>query len=139
MSKDRKTSRRKRNTIILFILLIPIFVGDIFIILQGKLPFLEMGIPLVLTFLLFITLFFFIKRKDGQKIEGDERNERIEGRAFTYSWCLSLYVVIILMLNDTLELFEISTSQCLFYILSVMLVTNLVFRATLNRKGDIEN
>lgn len=139
MSKDRKISRKKRNTIILFILLIPIIIGDIFIILQGKLPFLEMGIPFVLTFLLFITLFFFIRRKDGQKIEGDERNERIEGRAFAYSWCLSLYIVIILMLNDTLELIEISTGQCLFYILSVMLVTNLVFRAILSRKGDIEN
>ena len=139
MSKDRKISRKKRNTIILFILLIPIIIGDIFIILQGKLPFLEIGIPFVLTFLLFITLFFFIRRKDGQKIEGDERNERIEGRAFAYSWCLSLYMVIILMLNDTLELIEISTGQCLFYILSVMLVTNLLFRAILSRKGDIEN
>ncbi len=138
METNKKLSRKRRNTIVLLILLIPIIAGDIITIQQGKLPLTKMGIPFIMSFVICIFIFFLIRRNDDQKIEGDERSIRIEGRAFTYSWCLSLYTVILLLLNDNLELLKISTSQCLFFILFIMLISNLSIRAILNRKGDIE-
>ena len=138
MKTSGKSSRKQRNAIIILVFLIPIVVGDVAIVIKTKLLSYEFFIPFMLTFAIFTFLLLFLRRKDGQKIEGDERNVRIEGRAFTYSWCLSLYAIFILLLSEDLRLFKISVSQCLFCILFVMLASNLIIRAILNRKGDIE-
>jgi hypothetical protein len=128
--------RGQRNTLIMILLTLPIIAGDIVLAARGKLSA-ELMIPYTLAFAVIIAVVLFMRKRDGQKMEGDERNERIEGRAFCYSWMLTLYTLFLLLLNRQLEVVSLSIDQCLFLVLAVMLVTNLAFRAALNRKGDL--
>jgi len=139
-SKGKKhLTRRQRNTIIIIFLMLPIIAGDIALIAKGNLPFIEMGIPFIISFAFISLLWYAIRHRDGQKIEGDERSIKIEGRAFAYSWYLSLYILVLLMINENLKLIRLSSNQCLFYILVVMLCSFLIIRTALNRKGDVED
>jgi hypothetical protein len=136
---DRKAmTRKQRNSLIVVILSLPLFAGDIALVASGKLPLVEALIPCVLSFVVFFVLWFVLRRRDGQKVEGDERSLKIEGRAFAYSWYLSLYALILFMANDSLGLVKLSASQCLFLILAVMLASFWIIKMALNRRGDLE-
>jgi hypothetical protein len=131
-------TRKRRNSLITVILMIPLFAGDVVLIARGQLPLVQAGIPFVLTFLIFFGLWFFLRRRDGQKVEGDERNMKIEGRAYCYSWILTLYTLALLMLNRQLGIVELSIDQCLFLVLAVLLASFWIFKAVLGHKGDLE-
>jgi uncharacterized membrane protein len=67
----------KRKAFVVVILSIPVFALDFAIAASGKLPWAQTGIP-------FIAIFLLVRRRDGQKVQADERSVRIEGRASTY-------------------------------------------------------
>jgi|GEM_PF-2254628 len=125
-------------TILVIALTLPLLAGDIALIARGMLPLSQTGLPFVLTFAVFIILYAILRRRDGEKIEYDERSLRIEGRAFAYSWYLSLYAIALLLLNDTLGVVKMSAGHSLFLIFAVMLITNFIMKYFLGRRGDIE-
>jgi len=139
MKTRKKFSRKRRNTILVIVLALPLFAGDIALIMRGTTPLAEIGLPFVLTFAVFIALYSIIRHKGGEKIEYDERSLRIEGRAFAYSWYLSFYAVTLLLLNDNLGLLKISSGQVLFLIIAVMLITFFINKYFLGRRGDLED
>lgn len=139
MNKLNMLSRKRRNSAIVMILLLPVVTGDIVLVIKGELPIQEVGLPFILTFAIAAILILRMRRVGGERIEGDERSARIEGRAFAYSWYLTLYVLTLLMLNDRLGLWPISFAQGLLLVLAIMVVTLLVLKSALNRKGDLED
>ena len=127
-----------RKALVVIILSIPVFALDTAIVASGKLPLIETGIPFIATFIIFIAVFFVLRRKDGQKVEADERNVKIEGRAYTYSWWITFYVIILLMGADTLGILKVFAAQCYFFIIVAMLASSWILRAILYRKADVE-
>ncbi len=126
-------------TILAIALTLPLFAGDTVLIVRGTTPLAEIALPFVLSFAVFTALYVIARHKGGEKIEHDERSLRIEGRAFAYSWYLSLYAIALLVLNDTLGVVKMSSEQALFLILAAMLATFFITRYFLNRRGDIED
>jgi hypothetical protein len=127
-----------RKALIVIILSIPVFALDSAIVASGKIPLIAAGIPFIGTFVVFWVIFLVLRRRDGQKVQADERNVKIEGRAYTYSWWISFYVIILLMGVDTLGLFKLFAAQCYTYILFAMLASYWILRSILNRKADVE-
>jgi hypothetical protein len=130
-------TRTQRNTLIAIVLMLPIIAGDLGLYFSGKLPLVQVVIPFVLSFSILIFIWFVIKRRDGQKVEADERSIKIAGRAFTYSWLITLYFLVLFILNEQLGILQISASSYLGYLMMAMVFSNLIFRAVLNRKGDV--
>jgi hypothetical protein len=130
-------SRKRRNTILVLILATPLVAADLALVLDGRLPLLQAGLPFVLIFALVVSFLFVLRKRDGQRIEGDERNAKIDGRAYAYSWYLTLYATLLLMANDQLGLVRMSTTQCLFLALAVLLASFWIFRTVLGRAGDL--
>jgi hypothetical protein len=131
-------TRKQRNSLIVIILSLPLFAGDIALVALGKLPLLQAGLPFALTFIVFGVLLLVLRKRDGQKVEGDERNIKIEGRAFCYSWLLTLYALFLFMANEQLALVRLESNQILFYVLAVMLASFWIIKIALGRKGDLE-
>ena len=127
-----------RKTLIIIILSIPVFALDVAILATGKLPWVQAGLPFIATFVIFFAIFLLVRRRDGQKVQADERNVKIEGRAYTYSWWITFYVIMLLMGADTLGIFKLFAAQCYFYIVFAMLGSYWILRAILNRKADVE-
>ncbi len=126
-------------TILAIVLTLPLLAGDTVLIVRGTTALAEIAIPFILTFAVFTVLYAIARRKGGENIEYDERSLRIEGRAFAYSWYLSLYAIALLLLNDTMGLVRMSSGQGLFLILAAMLATFFITRYFLGRRGDIED
>lgn len=127
-----------KKALIVIILSIPVFALDAAIVASGKIPLIAAGIPFIGTFVVFWSIFLVLRRRDGQKVQADERNVKIEGRAYTYSWWISFYVIILLMGADTLGLFKLFAAQCYTYIIFAMLASYWILRSVLNRKADVE-
>jgi hypothetical protein len=130
-------SRGRKNTLIVLILAAPIAAADLALIAEGRLSLVRAALPFAITFAVVVGLLFFFRKRDGQKVEADERSVKIEGRAYAYSWYLTLYAALLLMANEELGLVEISTIQCLFLALAVLLASFWIFRAVLGRRGDL--
>jgi hypothetical protein len=129
--------RKKRNTIIVAALTLPLLAADVALAVEGELPFLQAAVPFALSFALIAGLVLFLKKRDGQKVEADERSVKIEGRAFCYSWFLTLYVLLLFMANDRLRLVRMETAQCLFLVVAVLVASFWIFKAALSREGDL--
>jgi hypothetical protein len=130
-------SRKRRNTLLVLILAAPLIAADFTLVLEGRLPLVQAGLPFALTFALVVGFLFALRKRDGQKIEGDERSAKIDGRAYAYSWYLTLYATLLLMANEELGLAKISTVQCLFLALVVLLASFWIIRTVLGRAGDL--
>jgi len=90
MKPQINLSRKRRMTILAIALTLPFLAGDTVLIVRGTTPLAEIALPFVLSFAVFTALYVIARHKGGEKIEHDERSLRIEGRAFAYSWYLSL-------------------------------------------------
>lgn len=132
-------TRRRRNTIIVVLLTLPLFAAEVVLAFRGVFPFKETIVPFILTFALIAVLMLAVKRAGGERLEGDERTERIEGRAFCYSWLITLYALTVLMLNDKLGLWPIGLYQGLVLVLVVMVASLNIFKVALNRAGDLRD
>lgn len=132
-------TRKRRNTIIVVLLTLPLFAAEVVLAFRGVYPFKETIVPFILTFALIAVLLLAIRRAGGERLEGDERTERIEGRAFCYSWLTTLYALTVLILNDRLGLWPIGLSQGLVLVLVVMVASLNVFKLALNRAGDLRD
>jgi hypothetical protein len=130
-------SRRARNSLIVLVLAMPLFAVDLALVLEGKLSMAQAALPFVLIFAIVVALLYFLRKRDGQKVEKDERSVKIDGRAYACSWYLTLYAVLLFMANEELGLARMSTTQCLFLALAVLLSSFWLFRTVLGRRGDL--
>lgn len=139
MEQGLRGSRKRRNTIIVVVLTVPLFIAEVVLALRGTVPFWEITVPFILTFAVIVIVMIAARRVGGERLEGDERTERIEGRAFCYSWLLTLYALTLLLLNDRLGLLPLEPSQGLIIVLVVMVFSLNVFKLALNRSGDLRD
>jgi len=132
-------TRKRRNTIIVVLLSLPLFAAEVVLAFRGVFPFRETIVPFFLMFAFVAVLVLVVRRAGGERLEGDERTERIEGRAFGYSWLVTLYALTVLLLNDRLGLWPIGLYQGLILVLVVMVASLNIFKLALNRAGDLRD
>jgi hypothetical protein len=130
--------RSQRNSLIIALLSLPIFAGDIALVAQGKLPIFQALIPFTLGFVVFFLIIILGRRRDDEKIPVDERSLKIQGKAYTLSWWIGFYFIVLFMLNDQLGLLALSVRQILAYVVVAQMGSFWAIKTVLNKKGDVE-
>lgn len=136
---NAKLTRKNRNTIIVILLMCPILIGDfLFLFKTPKTLFVSL-IPFFITFIIFTLLMFILNQNNNQKIKADERILRIEGRAFSYSWYVMFYSLMLFILNNQLDLIYLTIDQILLILLAILFISFFTIKGILNKNGDLES
>lgn len=76
--------------------------------------------------------------KYGKLSQKDERTRKIDMFALGYSWAASMTLAALLIWLDHFSLLKMTIPQALGLTISIMILTALIFRFYLERKGDVE-
>lgn len=104
--------------------------------------FLDIGvlIPIVLVnlgLIIFVATAFRLFRR-GDLPDRDERTKKLAAYGITYSWLLTLVVIMVLSWVQHFGLAELTAECVLGILLFLMIISANVFRWYFMRKGDIE-
>lgn len=104
--------------------------------------FLDIGvlIPIVLVnlgLIIFVATAFRLFRR-GDLPDRDERTKKLAAYGITYSWLLTLVVIMVLSWVQHFGLAELTAEGVLGILLFFMIISANVFRWYFMRKGDIE-
>ncbi|AKB12470.1 hypothetical protein SAMN02910340_02199 [Methanosarcina thermophila] len=120
--------------------IILIAVGILSVVLLEVLFDNDMLIPIVLINIGLIifaaTVFRHFRRRDLP--DRDERTKKLAAYGITYSWLLTLVVIVVLSWVQYFGLAELTANGVLGILLFFMIISSNVFRWYFMRKGDIE-
>jgi hypothetical protein len=87
---------------------------------------------------LVFAVIMLLRRRDGEKIEKDERTMRLERLALSYSWMVSFFSVVAIMYFNYIELIRPTAAQALTLVALTMALSSFAARFLVTRKGDTE-
>ncbi|HOA69735.1 MAG TPA: hypothetical protein PK669_10425 [Methanosarcina thermophila] len=120
--------------------IILIAVGILSVVLLEVLFDNDMLIPIVLInigqIIFAATVFRHFRRRDLP--DRDERTKKLAAYGITYSWLLTLVVIVVLSWVQYFGLAELTANGVLGILLFFMIISSNVFRWYFMRKGDIE-
>ena len=80
----------------------------------------------------------YLLQKNPQKLKKDERSRKIGAWAASYSWIITIIVLMVLFWINKLNLFPLSIDTVIGLIYLTMIVSLVVYKHYFNNKGDIE-
>ncbi|AYK15964.1 MAG: hypothetical protein ACOX7X_09990 [Methanosarcina flavescens] len=100
----------------------------------------DMLIPIILVnigLIIFVVTVFRLFRR-GDLPDRDERTKKLAAYGITYSWLLTLVIIVVLSWVQYFGLAELTADGVLGILLFFMIISANVFRWYFMRKGDIE-
>lgn len=110
-------------------------VGMISLLLWRR--FDQMSITISMSMIFAMAMIIFMRRKYPEKYQKDEMTRKIGAYTASWSWIITLFVVMLLFWLDYLEMMTLSASNVILIVFVTMISTVLVFRAILMRRGNI--
>jgi hypothetical protein len=92
----------------------------------------------ILTFAVFILVFFLVTKRDKEPVESDERTRSITDRAYTYSWLLTYIALVIFTTVDFLFPLNLGMRGFSYIVMLIMALSAIILRAIMMRKGNVE-
>ena len=119
--------------------IILIAAGILSVVLSEVLD-IDMLIPIILVnigLIIFVVTVFRLFRR-GDLPDRDERTKKLAAYGITYSWLLTLVIIVVLSWVQYFGLAELTADGVLGILLFFMIISANVFRWYFMRKGDIE-
>ncbi len=127
-------ARRKLLPVLIFAgLTIPLLIGAVVLVTKKGPALPELLTISAIIMAVFVGLVANLLRS-GERLETDERSDKIDGAAFTFSWYLGVYLVFTLLLANELKFTDLSIQQTLLLVLASMLISKPLLKFILTKK-----
>jgi hypothetical protein len=135
-----KEKSKKIILVWLMIIVITILVPIDLIFIKSTQPagssLLSYVLPIIIFSLVFsIYSIIIIWKRDGEKIEKDERTEALRRHAVDYSYSFTYVVVLALWFLTTFNIIRLSNSSIILIIIMVMTLSLLIARSLIHKKS----